>query len=87
MIADEHEAKLAVDCAALCEYRGVIYAAHSAVYTKNPRGHTVWSIVLHARRANSTVQAPLDQVSVVQWNLPADLVRDLLQKARKEKSA
>ncbi|MBQ2735519.1 MAG: hypothetical protein IJF33_06770 [Clostridia bacterium] len=80
MIADEQEAKLAVDCSALCEYRGVIYAAHSAVYTKNPRGHTMWSIVLQSRRVNSVIQAPLDQVSVVQWNLPEDVVQRVLKK-------
>ena len=71
---DRHEAELAVVSAALCEYRGVIYYAYSVVYTKNPRGRPMWSVVLHERRANTTIQVPLDQTRVVNWNLPEDLV-------------
>lgn len=79
---DRHEAELAVVCAALCEHRGGIYAAHSLVYTKNPRGRTMWAVVLLDRNANSTVQAALDQVTVVQWHLPQEAVQRTLAEMR-----
>ena len=67
-------------CAALCRHRDVIYTAHSLVYTKNPRGNPIWSIVLADRGAtNSVVQAALSDVSVVQWNLPREMLERLLK--------
>ena len=75
------EAELAVQYSSLCCHRDVIYTAHSLVYTKNPRGNPIWSIVLADRgAANSVVQAALSDVSVVQWNLPAEMVEKLLKK-------
>lgn len=84
---DRYEAELAVISAALCEHRGIVYYAYSVVYTKNPRGTPMWSIVLHERRANTTVQVPLEQVKVVNWNLPADFVAARLSKMRGAREA
>lgn len=84
---DRHEAELAVISAALCEYGGVIYYAYSVVYTKNPRGTPMWSIVLHERRANTTIQVPLEQVKVVNWNLPDDFVTARLTAMRGAREA
>ncbi len=75
----KQEAELAVQCAAFCSHRDSVYVAHSLVYTKNPRGNPMWCIVLHDLRANSTVQAPLSDVTVVRWNLPAEMVERLLK--------
>jgi hypothetical protein len=74
-----HEARLAVECAAICEWRGVVYRAHSLVYTKTPRGRTTWSIVLQDRNSNSVMQASLVEVKLLRWNLPDDIVENLLK--------
>lgn len=76
----KREAELAVQCAAFCSHRGSVYTAHSLVYTKNPRGNPMWSIVLRDRRANSVIQASFADVTVVRWNLPAEMVEKLLKK-------
>lgn len=79
---DVHEAKLAVECAAICEHRGVVYVAHSLIYTKTPRGKTMWSIVLQSKGANSVTHAALSEVKLLRWNLPDDLVEQILKKSR-----
>lgn len=76
------EASLAIETSALCEYDGRIYYAYSLVYTKNARGICIWSLVLHERRANSTIQVLLDRVKVVNWNMPDYLVEVRLKGER-----
>lgn len=80
---DCHEAKLAVQTASICEHRGIRYYATGMEYSKKGQhGIPTWGIVLHDLRANSVIHAPFEEVGIVRWNLPEELVREILKKSR-----
>lgn len=79
---DKHEARLAAETASICEVDGIRYYAVGIQYARNARGLMQCSMILHDLRANSITIAKIDDVTVVRWNFPPDLVAQTLEKYR-----
>lgn len=79
---DKHEARLAAETASICEVYGIMYYAEGVQYSRTSRNRMQYSIILHDLRANSITIARIDDVTVVRWNFPPDLVAQTLEKYR-----
>ena len=79
-----HEAILAVECHAVCEYRGAYYFAYGLSYTNRLFDEARLSIVLHDKRAPSTLSASPADVSVKSWrDLTEEKVKQTLERYKK----
>ena len=77
------EAKVAMHVHARCEYQGIEYFAAGMQAYNNPNtGKKTESIILHDLRAQSTIVAPYELVTVLDWHLTPDLLDRYLERAK-----